>query len=149
MMYHIQPWMILSLLPLSSGFEAMKLATSEQAFAFQDEHQVIFNMGILLFGAVLAFMLEYSEFMVVSQSSGLTLSIAGIFKEVLTLLLAAFINGDEMSLVNAVGLLMCLAGIVLHVLFKYKQTANYHNNKLLGDQKFSLVRPPCKKRKVK
>lgn len=122
MMYHIQPWMILSLLPLSSGFEAMKLAVSEQAFGYQDGGQLVKNMLILMFGAFLAFFLEFSEFMVVSHSSGLTLSIAGIFKEVITLLLAAFVNGDQMSLVNGAGLLICLLGIALHVMFKFKQT---------------------------
>lgn len=38
------------------------------------------TMAVLLAGAVLAFLLEFSEFMVLSYTSGLTLSVAGIFK---------------------------------------------------------------------
>lgn len=34
------------------------------------------------------------------------------------LLLAAVINGDQMNMVNVIGLIMCLAGIALHIFFK-------------------------------
>lgn len=123
MMYHIQPWMVLSLLPLSSGFEVMRLATSEQAFGYENTEQMVLTMAVLLAGAVLAFLLEFSEFMVLSYTSGLTLSVAGIFKEVIVLLLAALLNGDRMSAFNAAGLVFCLLGILLHILFKYRQSA--------------------------
>jgi len=124
MMYHIQPWMILSLLPLSSGFEGVNIATSEFAFGFTDNGLMVRNLAILFAGALLAFMLEMSEFLVVSHSSGLTLSVAGIFKEVITLLLAARINGDSMSSFNAVGLCMCMAGIAIHVVLKALHAPN-------------------------
>jgi len=60
------------------------LATSEHGFAFQDGYVLLRNLLILLFGASLAFMLELSEFLVVSHASGITLSIAGILKVILT-----------------------------------------------------------------
>ena len=56
------------------------LATSENGFAFQDGYVLLRNLCLLLFGALLAFMLELSEFLVVSHASSLTLSVAGIFK---------------------------------------------------------------------
>lgn len=62
--------------------------------------------------------MEFSEYLVISCTSSLTLSIAGIFKEVCTLVLAVEWTGDQISEINALGLLMCLGGISLHVALK-------------------------------
>ncbi|KAK2153053.1 hypothetical protein LSH36_309g00021 [Paralvinella palmiformis] len=118
MMYHIQPWMMLSLLPLSAGFEGVHIATSEHTFRYHDIFTLSEHLSILMAGAIIAFMLELSEFFFVSLRSGLTLSISGIVKEIFTLVLAASINGDRMSWFNIIGLLICLCGIILHVIIK-------------------------------
>ncbi|XP_064640979.1 solute carrier family 35 member C2-like isoform X2 [Lineus longissimus] len=122
MIYHVQPWMILALLPLSVYFEGMFVATTQTLFGAEDLHVVLKNFGLLLIGALLAFMLEISEYLLVSFTSGLTLCIAGIFKEICTLALAAEINGDRMTLLNFLGLVVCLAGIALHVVLKAHST---------------------------
>lgn len=118
MMYHIQPWMIVSLLPLSAAFEGVHLATTENFFRFTEYSVLFHNLGLVMFGACLAFMLEFSEFLLLSQTSSLTLSISGIFKELCTLYLAHIFNHDKMNVVNGIGLVVCLAGIVLHVILK-------------------------------
>jgi solute carrier family 35 protein C2 len=51
------------------------------------------------------------EFRVVQLASGLTLSIAGVFKEVLTIVSSVLIFGDQLTPFNVAGLLICLAGI--------------------------------------
>ena len=56
------------------------VATSEHAFGYQDTSLLCQNLLLLSLGAMLAFMLEMSEFLVVSYASSLTLSVAGIFK---------------------------------------------------------------------
>ncbi|WAR13013.1 S35C2-like protein [Mya arenaria] len=117
-MYHIQPWMIVGLIPLSIAFEGVPLATTDQFFRFNDYEILLRNCSLVLLGAFLAFMLEFSEFLLLSQTSSLTLSISGIFKELCTLLLAHMINGDTMNAVNGVGLFVCLLGIILHVVLK-------------------------------
>ncbi|KAL4234553.1 hypothetical protein ACF0H5_006194 [Mactra antiquata] len=117
-MYHIQPWMIVGLFPLSIAFEGVPLATTDQFFRFY-EYDILFrNLGLVLLGACLAFMLEFSEFLLLSQTSSLTLSISGIFKELCTLILAHIFNHDQMNTVNGIGLIVCLAGIILHVILK-------------------------------
>ncbi|OWF37965.1 solute carrier family 35 member C2-like [Mizuhopecten yessoensis] len=118
MMYHIQPWMILVLLPLAAIFEGVPLASTSDFFRFQDYTLVCRNLAMVFGGACLAFMLEFSEFLLVGQTSCLTFSISGIFKELCTLYLATKINGDEMNPINVIGLLVCLSGITLHVLLK-------------------------------
>jgi len=56
------------------------VATSEHAFGYQDSALLFQNLLLLSFGATLAFMLEMSEFLVVSYASSLSFSVAGIFK---------------------------------------------------------------------
>ena len=58
----------------------MKLSSTELVFRSTNVELLAQNMGLVLAGAVLAFFLEFSEFLLVSNTSSLTLSIAGIFK---------------------------------------------------------------------
>lgn len=64
-------------LPLLSG---LHLSTSEKIFRFQDTGLLLRVLGSLFLGGILAFGLGFSEFLLVSRTSSLTLSIAGIFK---------------------------------------------------------------------
>jgi len=63
--------------------------------------------------------MEFSEFLVLCKTSSLTLSIAGIFKDICQLALAVTIRKDHLSVINYIGLIICLAGIVCHLLHKY------------------------------
>jgi hypothetical protein len=84
------------------------------------------------------------EFLIVYKSSGLTLSVVGAVKasfntaanmsshffnslsecvslqEVVTVMLDAMINGGDFSLVNKLGIVLCLSGVLLHVRRKMK-----------------------------
>nr|XP_019828069.1 PREDICTED: solute carrier family 35 member C2 isoform X2 [Bos indicus] len=96
----------------------LHLSTSEKIFRFQDTGLLLRVLGSLFLGGILAFGLGFSEFLLVSRTSSLTLSIAGIFKEVCTLLLAAHLLGDQISLLNWLGFALCLSGISLHIALK-------------------------------
>ncbi|XP_036273617.1 solute carrier family 35 member C2 isoform X6 [Pipistrellus kuhlii] len=96
----------------------LHLSTSEKIFRFQDTGLLLRVLGSLFLGGILAFGLGFSEFLLVSRTSSLTLSIAGIFKEVCTLLLAGHLLGDQISLLNWLGFALCLSGISLHVALK-------------------------------
>ncbi|XP_057385535.1 solute carrier family 35 member C2 isoform X1 [Balaenoptera acutorostrata] len=117
-MFHLQPLMLLGLFPLFAVFEGLHLSTSEKIFRFQDTGLLLRVLGSLFLGGILAFGLGFSEFLLVSRTSSLTLSIAGIFKEVCTLLLAAHLLGDQISLLNWLGFALCLSGISLHIALK-------------------------------
>ncbi|XP_066092043.1 solute carrier family 35 member C2 isoform X1 [Saccopteryx bilineata] len=106
--FHSQP-------PAPAG---LHLSTSEKIFRSQDAGLLLRVLGSLFLGGILAFGLGFSEFLLVSRTSSLTLSIAGIFKEVCTLLLAAHLLGDQISLLNWLGFVLCLLGISLHVALK-------------------------------
>ncbi|XP_066558757.1 solute carrier family 35 member C2 isoform X1 [Amia ocellicauda] len=114
-MYHLQPIMFMGLFPLFLYNEGLNLCVSVKLFRVSELPPLLYSLATLSVGGGLAFGLGFSEFLLVSKTSSLTLSIAGIFKEVCTLLLAAGFMGDKMSSLNWLGFVVCLSGISLHV----------------------------------
>uniref|UniRef100_A0A3B4XUQ3 Collagen type XX alpha 1 chain n=1 Tax=Seriola lalandi dorsalis TaxID=1841481 RepID=A0A3B4XUQ3_SERLL len=114
-MYHLQPLMFLGLFPLFLYNEGLSLSTSEKLFRVTELSPLLYSLFTLGIGGSLAFGLGFSEFLLVSRTSSLTLSISGIFKEVCTLLLAAALTEDKLSGLNWMGCVVCLCGISLHV----------------------------------
>ncbi|XP_043566066.1 solute carrier family 35 member C2 isoform X1 [Chiloscyllium plagiosum] len=117
-MYHLQPLMFIGLFPLFLINEGLSLSASEKLFRYQETSTLLYMVFVLAAGGVLAFGLCFSEFLLVSKTSSLTLSVAGIFKEVCTLVLASHLMGDQLSTLNWLGFAMCLSGISLHVALK-------------------------------
>jgi solute carrier family 35 protein C2 len=58
----------------------LALATNCKFFHYHDVVAVVFTLLQIVTGAVLAFCMEVAEFLVVTHTSSLTLSVAGIFK---------------------------------------------------------------------
>ncbi|XP_054165384.1 solute carrier family 35 member C2-like isoform X2 [Oppia nitens] len=83
MMYHIQPWMLLGLIPLAVVFEGIPLSQSKVTISqiFNDSELIWEAISLIIIGSILAFFMEFSEFLLLTYTSSLTLSIAGIFKE--------------------------------------------------------------------
>ncbi|OPJ85058.1 solute carrier family 35 member C2 [Patagioenas fasciata monilis] len=117
-MFHLQPLMFLGLFPLFAVFEGLPLSISEKLFGFHEAGMLFSLVGKLFLGGILAFGLGFSELLLVSRTSSLTLSIAGIFKEICILFLATHLLGDHLSLLNWLGFAVCLSGISLHVILK-------------------------------
>lgn len=80
MIFHMQPWMILALLPFALGFEGNIVLQKLLDIQESTYDKTVYALLKISFGAVLAFFMEISEFLVLSWTSSLTLSIAGIFK---------------------------------------------------------------------
>lgn len=128
MIYHIQPSMILALLPLALYVEGVSVISTEKFFRTDDLHQIASNMQWIMIGAFIAFFLESSEFLVVTFTSSLTLSVSGIFKEICIIYLAVLYNGNKLNQMNTAGLVICLLGITIHVVLKAKR-ANSESKK--------------------
>jgi len=116
--FHIQPLMILSLLPIAIGVEGVEFSASEYAFRFHEFSTFAHTLSLMLFGGLLAFSMEVAEFMVVTFASSLTLAIVGVVKEVTILILAIFRNGNEVTPINFFGMVICLCGIFAHIIRK-------------------------------
>ncbi|XP_017779040.1 PREDICTED: solute carrier family 35 member C2 [Nicrophorus vespilloides] len=122
MVFHMQPFMIISLIPFVLTIEGLSLIRFCMEVYAKDSSELNLLIIKVLIGACIAFFMELSEVMVVTYTSSLTLSIAGIFKEMLILFLAVEWNGDQMSVLNLCGLLICLLGITSHVVHKMRTT---------------------------
>ena len=57
---------------------------------------------------------QVAELRVVQLSSGLSLSVAGVFKELLTVLCSAAVLGEPLTVYNVCGLLLCTVGIAMY-----------------------------------
>ncbi|GIZ48256.1 hypothetical protein CKM354_001132400 [Cercospora kikuchii] len=74
---------------------------------------------LLLFPGCLAFMMVAAEFALLQRTSVVTLSVCGIFKEVLTISAASATFGDELSPINVSGLIVTIASIAAYNWLKY------------------------------
>lgn len=79
MIFHMQPFMFISLLPFAIWIEGASLFGKFEDFT-KDPSTWHFILSRLLLGASIGFFMEITEVLVVSFTSSLTLSIAGIFK---------------------------------------------------------------------
>ncbi|KAL2158484.1 hypothetical protein VTH06DRAFT_4251 [Thermothelomyces fergusii] len=79
-----------------------------------EEKGLLVTPLIVLFPGVIAFLMTASEFALLKRTSVVTLSIAGIFKEAVTISAAALVFGDTMTVVNLVGLIITLAAIAAY-----------------------------------
>ncbi|KAJ1945177.1 hypothetical protein FBU59_002385 [Linderina macrospora] len=79
---------------------------------------------LMMAGGVLAFSMVLSEFFLISRTSVVTLSIAGMLKEVMMVGVAHLIFGDTMSFVNACGLLVAMFGIGMYNWLKIHDALN-------------------------
>ena len=72
------------------------------------------SAGILLFPGLLAFCMTSSEFALLQRTSVVTLSICGIFKEVLTIAAGTLVFKDTLTLVNFAGLALTILTIAVY-----------------------------------
>ena len=61
-------------------------------------------MGLVFIGAFLAYAMTLAEYAFVKRTSVITLAVAGMAKEIITILLSIVIFGDRITLINGVGL---------------------------------------------
>ncbi|RYO98551.1 hypothetical protein DL764_007058 [Monosporascus ibericus] len=79
---------------------------------------------ILLFPGTIAFLMTASEFALLKRSSVVTLSIAGIFKEVLTISVAALVFDDRLTPINISGLIITIGAIAAYNWIKLSKMRN-------------------------
>lgn len=118
MIYFVQPWMLLAILPLMFAIEGEPLSTSATTFSATSWAVPLHFIFLIFVGASIAFLMEISEYLLLLYTSGLTLSICGMLKEIITLTLAHYYYHDSMSKTNFIGLVMCLLGVGVHAFFK-------------------------------
>jgi Triose-phosphate Transporter family len=87
------------------------------------EHNDLFLVGAVMTGiATLVFLLLMTEYWLVNATSSLALSVAGVFKELLTIGGAIFFLSDSMDLLNVIGFIICQIGIFSYVSMRFDKT---------------------------
>lgn len=108
--FFLAPVMFFSLVIIAVPVEGFG-ALANGLNALVDAKGVFLGICILIFPGCLAFMMTASEFALLQRTSVVTLSICGIFKEVITIAAAAIAFGDPLTPINVFGLLVTIASI--------------------------------------
>ncbi|KAF2664484.1 TPT-domain-containing protein [Microthyrium microscopicum] len=117
--FFLAPVMFITLLVIAipiEGFSGLAAAFS----ALVSAKGPILAPLILLFPGILAFCMTASEFALLQRTSVVTLSICGIFKEVLTISTASLVFGDQLTPINSVGLVVTIGTIGVYNYMKIK-----------------------------
>ncbi|OJD17187.1 hypothetical protein AJ78_02680 [Emergomyces pasteurianus Ep9510] len=109
MLFFITPIMFVCLTVLALAVEGPQNIIQGISILVADG--IIRGIGILLFPGCLAFCMIASEFALLKRSSVVTLSICGIFKEVITISAAGIVFHDPLTPINVSGLIITIAAI--------------------------------------
>lgn len=108
--FYLAPIMFASLLLIAIPVEGFP-ALAEGIKVLVAAKGPILGPGLLLFPGAIAFCMTASEFALLQRTSVVTLSIAGIFKEVVTISAAGLIFHDKLTPINISGLFVTIGAI--------------------------------------
>lgn len=115
--YYISPASALGLLPLAIATEGSAMMESK----FITDYQLFLqSFCFIMAGGVLAFVLMAVEVMLVKKTSALSLGIAGSFKDVTQVMLAVLVFQDQLTMINASGLIVATIGMLLYTHIKHR-----------------------------
>ncbi|ODV79718.1 TPT-domain-containing protein [Suhomyces tanzawaensis NRRL Y-17324] len=122
--FYISPSMCITLFLFGLIFEGWSNFISSPIWELKG---IFGTILLMIIPGILAFMMTLCEFKLLSVSQVTTLSIAGIFKELLTIVLSSIIFGDKLSFINCVGLVITFMDILWYNYYRY------HENRLLNE----------------
>ncbi|KAF2135040.1 TPT-domain-containing protein [Dothidotthia symphoricarpi CBS 119687] len=118
--FFLAPVMFISIFALAVPVEGFS-ALGDGLTQLFDARGIAFGIGILVFPGILAFLMTASEFALLKRTSVVTLSICGIFKEVVTLITANLVFDDPLTPINLTGLVVTIGSIALYNYMKLKK----------------------------
>lgn len=119
-LFFLTPVMFLVLLIIAipvEGFAGLKDGLTDLSKA----RGPVMGVMILLFPGFLAFLMTASEFALLKRTSVVTLSVCGIFKEVITIATAGMVYHDPLTALNISGLLVTIVAIVAYNTIRIKK----------------------------
>ena len=112
-MFFISPIMFLTLFSIACVSETPSAVITGIFLLFR-EHGALKATALLIIPGCIAFCMIASEFTLLQRTSVVTLSICGIFKEVVTISAAGIVFHDELSVVNISGLIVTIISIACY-----------------------------------
>ncbi|PQE27456.1 Triose-phosphate transporter protein [Rutstroemia sp. NJR-2017a BVV2] len=118
--FYLAPIMFMSLLIIATPVEGFP-ALWEGLKTLVEVKGPVLGPLLLLFPGCIAFCMTASEFALLQRTSVVTLSIAGIFKEVVTISAAGLVFHDPLTPVNISGLFVTIAAIATYNWIKIRK----------------------------
>ncbi|OZJ04118.1 hypothetical protein BZG36_02865 [Bifiguratus adelaidae] len=134
-LFYLSPVMFVTMLILSLSLEDVftQIRTSEHFATLQLSLETI---GLMWIGGLLAFAMTLAEFYLIKNTNTVTLSVAGVSKEIVVIALSVMIYGDELTGVNLLGLVVSISGILAYNYYKFSKSSRGHYRSLSrGSQK--------------
>lgn len=138
----------ITLFIISLFFENLWVALPSSPYFASPSHTVV-TFLVLFAGGLIAFCMVWAEFALIASTSALTFMVAGTFKEIVTVGAAVIFLHEEFTLINASGLIVLVAGVVLFNYLKYQKLRERNLDDLelyeLGKQDSSIMAfdPEC------
>lgn len=117
LMSYVTPVMALSTAMLSLIFDPWQEFGSSSYF--DSSWHITRSCLLMLFGGTLAFFMVLTEYILVSVTSAVTVTIAGVVKEAVTIVVAVFYFHDKFTWMKGVGLMTIMLGVSLFNWYKY------------------------------
>jgi solute carrier family 35 protein C2 len=118
--FYLAPIMFTSLFILAIPVEGFPALFGGLKILVDDKGPIL-GPALLLFPGAIAFCMTASEFALLQRTSVVTLSIAGIFKEVVTISAAGLVFGDKLTRVNISGVFVTIGAIAAYNYIKIKK----------------------------
>ncbi|WVQ78542.1 hypothetical protein IAT38_000628 [Cryptococcus sp. DSM 104549] len=117
--FWLAPLMALTLGVVSMALEGWFTVLGSEFFQGWRAFQTI---GVIVLPGTAAFAMVASEYFVIQRAGVVPLSIAGIFKEVSTISISAWVFGDQLTTFNIIGVVITITGIALYSFHKYQKS---------------------------
>lgn len=134
--FYLAPIMFLSILLIAIPVEGFP-ALAEGVRILIEKKGTILGPCLLLFPGCIAFCMTASEFALLKRTSVVTLSIAGIFKEVVTISAAGIVFHDPLTPINISGLFVTIGAIAAYnwiKIRKMREDAQIEAHRLRAEQ---------------
>ncbi|KAI9258363.1 triose-phosphate transporter family-domain-containing protein [Helicostylum pulchrum] len=116
-LYYLSPIMFVTMFSLSLVFER-PFEQFQHSKHFDSALHILESFGLMSIGGFLAFAMTLAELYLIKSTSTITLSVAGISKEIVVIVLAVLIYGDVLTPKNLLGLAISIIGIISYNYYK-------------------------------
>ncbi|ORZ16715.1 triose-phosphate transporter family-domain-containing protein, partial [Lobosporangium transversale] len=117
--FFLSPIMGICLFIVAGVFEGYTNIFSSEFFQTVDSG--LRTLGLLLLGGIFAFSMVLAEFNLIARTSVVSLSVLGIIKEVITIIISSLVFDDKLTVVNILGLFITLSGIGFYHFMKLRE----------------------------
>ncbi|KAI7864435.1 triose-phosphate transporter family-domain-containing protein [Spinellus fusiger] len=125
-LYYLSPVMFVTMLSLSLVLEN-PIEQFKHSKHFDSVFHILESFGLMAIGGVLAFCMTLAELYLIKNTNTVTLSVAGISKEIVIIGLSVLIYGDVLTPKALVGLFISIVGIIAYNYHRYSKAHAQEN----------------------